>query len=100
MGEKFLEQKAKRFKQKCDIAHERELRSPSLLSAIKDRSEKQYRFYCPNERLKVGNTVMFVAEKGRDMVSVFRGARRIGEVIGAASGELRGIFSVYPALGD
>ena len=100
MGEKYLEQKAKRFKQKCDIEHERELRSPDLLSVIKDRSQKHYRFYCPSEQLKAGNTVVFVAEKERHMVSVFRGARRIGEVDGAASAELKAMFLVHSALGD
>lgn len=98
MGEKFLEEKAKRFKHKRDLAHERELCSPNLLSAIQDRSEKRFRFSCPGEQLEVGNSVILVAEPRRDLVSVFRGSRRVGEVDFAGSVELRSIFSQHQAL--
>jgi hypothetical protein len=100
MGEKFLEQKAKRFKHKRDLEHERELRSPNLLSAIKDRQRKHYRFSCPNEKLALGSPVMFVAEEDRVRVTVFRGVRRVGEVDAAGSAELKSLFAQHPALSN
>ena len=100
MGERFLEEKAKRFKHKRDLAHERELCSPNLLSVIQDKSEKRFRFCCPSEELKAGNIVIFVAEPGRLLVTVFRGSRRAGEVDSAGSAELKSIFAQHPALSD
>jgi len=100
MGEKFLQEKAKRFKHKRDVEHERELRSPNLLSAIQDRQRKHYRFSCPNEELPIGSIVMFVAEVRRALVTVFRGVRRVGEVDAAGSAELKSLFSEHAALSN
>ena len=100
MGEKFLEEKAKRFKHKRDLEHERQLCSPNLLSSIQDRRHMLFRFVAPSEHLKCGDRVMFVAEIGREFATVFRGNRRIGEVDAGGSAELRSIFAQHSVLSD
>jgi hypothetical protein len=100
MGEKFLEEKAKRFKHKRDLEHERQLCSPNLLSSIQDRKHRLFRFSSPAEELNVRDRVLFVSEDNRELVTVFRGNSRIGEVDAGGSAELRSIFAQHPALSN
>ena len=98
MGEAYIQGKKHRFKHKAEASHEKELGSPNLLSAIADTITRHYRFRCTGKTLNIGSSVLFVAEPDRDLVSVFRGNERIGEVDPGASADLQRIFMEHPVL--
>jgi hypothetical protein len=100
MGEAYIQGKKHRFKHKAEASHEKELGSANLLSAITDRITRHYRFRCTGKTLKIGTDVLFVAEPERDLVSVFRGNERIGDVDPGASADLQRIFMDHPPLSN
>jgi hypothetical protein len=100
MGEAYIQGNKDRFKHKTEASHKQELGSPNLLSAIADKVTRHYRFRCVEKKLRIGSDVLFVAEPGRDLVSVFRGNERIGEVDPAGSADLECFFGGHPVLSN
>jgi hypothetical protein len=100
MGEEYIQGKKGGFKHKCEAGHEEQLGSPNLLSAIADKVSRHYRFQCGHKELRLRSQVRFIAEAGKDVVSVFHGNERVGEVDRAGSADLQRIFSEHPVLNN
>lgn len=98
MGEAFLQGVKDRFRHKTEASFEQELASPDLLSAVQDKVARHYRFRCAERKLRLGSIVLFVAEPNRDLVSVFQGNQRIGELDVGGSADLRHFLSEHPVL--
>jgi len=98
MGEKFLIEKAKRFKQRQEQKRQQLLEAGDLLTALEDRKETLYRFKSDEDDLQKIRSLMLVDE-GRAMVTVFAGNRRVGELDGPSSSDARELMRRYPGLG-
>jgi hypothetical protein len=99
MGEQFLADKAKGFKNKQDAQHKRHFESADLLTATGDRQETRYRFKSDKPGLKMIASLQFI-DDGHEEVSVFHGMRRVGYIDAAGSADLRDLFAKFPALGN
>jgi hypothetical protein len=100
MGEEYIQGKKDGFKHQSEAGHKEELASPNLLSAIADKEARHYRFHCTEKKLRIGSDVLFVAEPEKDLVSVFRGNERIGDVDPGSSADLQRIFGQHPVLSN
>jgi hypothetical protein len=98
MGELFLADKDKWFKNRQDAQHKKHFEAADLLTATADRQETRYRFKSDNADLKMIGSLLMV-DDGHERVSVFRGMRRVGYVDAAGSTDLRELFARFPALG-
>lgn len=99
MGELFLADKAKWFKNKQDAQHRKHFESADLLTATADRKETRYRFKSDRPDLKMIAALQLIDDR-HEHVSVFHGMRRVGYVDALGSADLRGLFMRFPALGN
>jgi hypothetical protein len=98
MGEKFLAEKAKRFKQRQEQKRAELLDSTDLLTAIDDHKETLYRFYSPEQDLgKI--TPLLLVDEGREAVSVFAGNTRVGQLDAPSSSDARELLRRFRGLG-
>ena len=99
MGELFLADKDKWFKNRQDRLHKKHFEAADLLTATGDRSETRYRFKTTDSGLKMIVSLLLV-DDGHAGVSVFKGLRRVGMIDAAGSADLRDMFARFPALGN
>ena len=98
MGELFLADRDKWFKNREDAQHKKHFEAADLLTATADRKETKYRFKSDKPDLQKIGSLLFV-DDGHELVSVFRGMRRVGYVDAAGSADLRELFARFAALG-
>lgn len=99
MGELFLADKDKWFKNRQDAQHKKHFEAADLMTATADREETCYRFKSDKAGLRKIDSLLLV-DDGHSNVSVFRGMRRVGYLDAAASADLRELFTRFPALSN
>jgi len=99
MGEKFLADRDKWFKNRQDAQWEKHFGAADLITATSDRHATIYRFKSNISDLKIGSHLQLI-DDNHDGVSVFCGMRRVGYVDAAGSSDLRHLFARFPAFGN
>ena len=97
MGEAFLVQKNKRFKNKQEQSYAAQLSSPDLLSAISDHQTTLYRFQPLKNALPTG-TKLVLLDEGFELVSVLAGLVAVGSIDAIGTADLRALFAKFPVL--